>query len=74
MRRIGAILVVLALPLGAQDSKGPYEAPDREPTPEETLILEYMNRFRANPVAEMEIIAPPPSPGAASTGRCSATR
>lgn len=36
-----------------------YEAPDREPTPAETQILEYMNRFRANPSAEAELIAPP---------------
>jgi hypothetical protein len=51
--------VLLALP----QAKGPYEPPDREPTSEETLILEYMNRFRANPVAEMEIIAPPNKSG-----------
>ncbi len=63
MRRISAILVVLALPLGAQDSKGPYEAPDREPTPEETLIVELMNRFRANPSAEADLIAPPGKSG-----------
>jgi hypothetical protein len=49
----------LALLLAFQAAKGPYEAPDREPTPQETLILEYMNRFRANPAAEAEIIAPP---------------
>ena len=48
------LAALLALPQG----KGPYEPPDREPTPEETLILEYMNRFRADPSAEAEIIAP----------------
>jgi len=63
MRRISALLVALALPLTAQDSKGPYEAPDREPTPEETLILELMNRFRANPSAEADLIAPPGKSG-----------
>jgi hypothetical protein len=63
MRRIGTILALLALPLGAQDSKGPYEAPDREPTPEETLIVELMNRFRANPSAEADLIAPPGKSG-----------
>jgi len=65
MRRIGAILAILALPAlsGAQDSKGPYEAPDREPTPEETLIVEPMNRFRANPSAEADLIAPPGKSG-----------
>ena len=36
-----------------------YEAPQREPTPEETQILEYMNRFRADPSAEADLIAPP---------------
>src|SRR5213596_698890 len=41
-----------------QQSKGPYEPPDREPNPEETLILELMNRFRADPSAEADLIAP----------------
>ena len=36
-----------------------YEAPHREPTAEETLILELMNRFRADPSAEADLIAPP---------------
>ncbi|HVR86644.1 MAG TPA: CAP domain-containing protein [Planctomycetota bacterium] len=63
MRRLAAFLVTLALPLAAQDSKGPYEPPDREPTPEETLIVELMNRFRANPSAEADLIAPPGKTG-----------
>jgi hypothetical protein len=63
MTRIAAFLVTLALPLAAQDSKGPYEPPDREPTPEETLIVELMNRFRANPSAEADLIAPPGKTG-----------
>jgi len=50
-------------PFDVAQGRGPYEPPDHEPTPEETLILEYMNRFRANPVAEMEIIAPPGKSG-----------
>jgi len=54
---------ILAALLALPQAKGPYEPPDREPSPEETLILEYMNRFRANPVAEMEIIAPPTKSG-----------
>lgn len=56
-----ALFAGLALPLPAQQqpqAKGPYEPPDREPTPEETLIVEYLNRFRADPQAEMDIIAP----------------
>ena len=35
-----------------------YVPPDREPSPEETLILELMNRFRADPKAEAARIAP----------------
>jgi hypothetical protein len=65
MKACLAILLVLALagPPPAPQGKGAYEAPDREPTPEETLILEYMNRFRANPAAETDIIAPPDKSG-----------
>ncbi len=71
MKRFAAVFGILALlawspapgPLGAQDSKGPYEPPDREPTPEETLIVELMNRFRANPSAEADLIAPPGKSG-----------
>ncbi|MBA3936684.1 MAG: CAP domain-containing protein [Planctomycetes bacterium] len=33
-----------------------YQAPDAEPTPAETLILELMNRFRADPAAEADFI------------------
>ena len=40
-------------------AQGVYEAPSREPSPEETQILEYMNRFRADPSAEADLIAPP---------------
>ncbi len=40
-------------------SQAVYEAPSREPSPEETQILEYMNRFRADPSAEADLIAPP---------------
>ncbi|HYG76712.1 MAG TPA: CAP domain-containing protein [Planctomycetota bacterium] len=35
-----------------------YQAADREPSAEEVLILEYMNRFRADPVAEADRLAP----------------
>lgn len=57
------VSVLLALPAGAQQAKGPYEPPDREPTSEETLILEYMNRFRSDPSAEADLIAPPGTSG-----------
>ncbi len=36
-----------------------YEAPSPEPTPDEVLILEYMNRFRSDPAADAARIAPP---------------
>ena len=53
---------VICLPLPAAEEKEPkgvYVAPDPEPTPEETLILEYINRGRADPKAESARIAPP---------------
>jgi hypothetical protein len=49
--------------LPRQAARDVYEAIDREPTPQETLILELMNRFRANPVAECDLIAPPGKSG-----------
>ena len=36
----------------------PAAATGGEPTPEETLILEFLNRMRADPAAEIERIAP----------------
>lgn len=59
--KVVAVLALLGAPAGAFQ-EGPakvYQAPDREPTPEETLILEYMNRFRADPSAEADVLAPP---------------
>lgn len=56
MRTAFLFVLGLAFPQAAADV---YRAPDREPTPEETLILEYMNRFRADPSAEADLIAPP---------------
>jgi len=35
-----------------------YQAPDREPNSDEVLILEYMNRFRADPSSEADRLAP----------------
>ncbi len=35
-----------------------YEAPDPTPTAEEVMILELINRMRADPVAERDILAP----------------
>lgn len=51
------LAAVLALP--ATRARGEeYRSPGPEPTPEETLILEYMNRMRANPQAEIERMVP----------------
>ena len=50
---IPSLTVLTALANGADDV---YQAPSPEPTPEETLILELMNRFRADPKAEAEYI------------------
>ena len=50
MPSLGALLSVA---LAAEDV---YQAPSPEPTAEETLILELMNRFRADPKAEAEYI------------------
>lgn len=36
-------------------ASGGYQAPSPEPTPWETLILEYINRCRANPAADAEL-------------------
>jgi len=46
--------LVFLFPLGAAE----YVAANPEPTPEETLMVEYLNRFRADPKAEAERIAP----------------
>ena len=42
--------------LSAFGAENVYQAPSPEPTPEETLILEFANRFRANPAEEAERI------------------
>ncbi len=55
-------IFLLCLPLPAaeeKEAKGVYVAPDPEPTPQETLILEYINRGRGDPKAETARIAPP---------------
>ena len=59
---IGLLCSLVAVaPLGvvAEDPPGAYQAPDPEPTPEEVLILEFINRARANPDADVLRIAPP---------------
>jgi len=57
---VAALAIFLfCLPLPGAVKKGIYVAADPEPTPEETLILEYINRARANPPAEAARIAPP---------------
>ncbi|MHC5057822.1 MAG: CAP domain-containing protein [Planctomycetota bacterium] len=68
MRRHASLLVGLAasvLLAGARGGAAVYEAPHPEPTPEETLMLEFMNRLRADPVADMERIAPEGGPARA---------
>lgn len=62
MRHRRPVVAALAIalfcsPLPGADKKGVYVAPDPEPTPEETLILEYINRGRADPPAEGARIA-----------------
>lgn len=48
--------VLLTLSLSAADNV--YQAPSPEPTAEETLILEFINRCRADPKADADRIAP----------------
>lgn len=48
--------LLLSLSLCAADNV--YQAPSPEPTAEETLILEFINRCRADPKAEAERMAP----------------
>ena len=53
----GLLGVSLAITLGAGvtfAAENVYQAPDPEPTNDETLILELMNRFRADPTNEVE--------------------
>jgi hypothetical protein len=47
---------LLTLSLAAADNV--YQAPSPEPTAEETLILEFINRCRADPKADADRIAP----------------
>jgi hypothetical protein len=54
MRRIFVLLVPAVFALAADV----YQAPSPEPTPEETLILEFINRCRADPTADADRIAP----------------
>jgi hypothetical protein len=60
MTRVLGLLGVglLASALTAQDARRTPAAPDREPTPVETQILELMNRLRAKPHAEADLIPP----------------
>ncbi len=51
--RAAALLLINALAL-ADDAV--YQAPSPEPTPAETLIVELLNRFRADPAAEAKLI------------------
>ena len=64
---IGGFLLCLGMGIwmavDAADPPGVYQAPDPEPTPEETLILEFINRCRADPMADALRIAPPTRKG-----------
>jgi hypothetical protein len=55
MKNVIAALM-LALLASASASASVYQAEDPEPTPEETLILELINRFRADPSAEADLL------------------
>lgn len=56
MKGISRIAALAAIACGACFAGDVYQASSPEPTPEETLILEYMNRFRADPVKEADLI------------------
>lgn len=58
-RILGVILLgVLSSASPAQETKRSLPVPEREPTPVETQILEFMNRLRGNPHAECDLIPP----------------
>ena len=48
--------IAVSHPLLSQDGPGVYQAPSEEPTPSETLLLEYINRCRANPAEDGRLI------------------
>jgi hypothetical protein len=48
------MMLLSALLVSAAAQNGVYQAPSREPTPEEVLVLELINRFRADPAGEAE--------------------
>lgn len=56
MRPLVPLLAALLTPAVAMAQV--YQAPYPEPTPEEVEILEHMNRFRADPSADADRIAP----------------
>lgn len=55
--RIDALLILIVSCTAAAEA-AIYEAPDPEPTPEEVVILELINRMRADPHAERDILVP----------------
>ena len=57
MRILVPALAVLLMFLGVS-WQAAFAAESDEPTPEETLCLEYINRCRANPVADSLIVVP----------------
>src|SRR5260221_12486832 len=70
MRYLANLFCVLILAaMSAAFASDVYQPPDPEPTPEETLILELMNRFRADPKAEASKIAPAGAATATYSGK-----
>jgi hypothetical protein len=58
MRRNQSLALALVLCACLVRAEDKYRPASPEPTPEETQILEYMNRLRADPVADMGRMAP----------------
>ncbi len=60
LRGIWAMSLLVVWPgglcLAADDPPGAYQSPSPEPSPLETLMLEYINRCRANPPAEAKLL------------------
>jgi hypothetical protein len=56
MKKLVLLFLLLCFSLPGQEGNRVYVAPSPEPTDEETLCLQLMNRFRADPKKEYELI------------------